>query len=171
MNPRDDCPNKARRAMLGALGASALIQPAPARAQTPTVSISATLLDGSGFNMARVKGQVLLVSFWATWCGPCRVEMPELETYYRQHRERGLEVLALSVDELADESKVRDAAKPYSFPVAMMKAAKLTGFGRIWRMPVCAVVDREGRLVRQDWFIQPKLDAAALDAVIEPLLR
>ena len=171
MRLRDDCPNNARRAMLGVLGASALGRTGLAKAQMPVVSISATLLDGSGFTMARVKGQVLLVSFWATWCGPCRVEMPALEAYYRQHRERGLEVLALSVDELADETKVRDAAKPYSFPVAMMKSAKLTGFGRIWRMPVCAVVDREGRLVRQDWFIQPKLDAATLDTVIEPLLR
>jgi hypothetical protein len=54
-------------------------------------------------------------------------------------------VLALSVDELADEGKGREAARPYSFPVSMMKTAKLSGFGRIWRVPVSAVFDRDGR--------------------------
>lgn len=135
---------------------------------TPT--IAATLLDGKPFTLADVKGKVLLVNFWATWCGPCRAEMPEIESYFRQRRPQGLEVLALSVDELADERKVREAAQPFTFPVAMMKSAQVAGFGRIWRMPVSAVIDREGRLVKQDWFIQPKLDAAALDAVIGPLL-
>lgn len=96
--------------------------------------------------------------------------MPEIEAYYQQHQAQGLEVLALSMNELALEAKVREAAKPFSFPVAMMKSAQLSGFGRIWRMPVSAVIDREGRLVKQDWFIQPKLDAEALDAVIKPLL-
>ena len=133
-------------------------------------SIAATLLDGQAFSTDQLKGKVLLVNFWATWCGPCREEMPAIDAYYRAHRAQGLEVLALSTDELKDESKVREAAQPYSFPVAMLKNAKLTGFGRIWRMPVSAVIDREGRLVRQDWFVDPKLDAATLDPVIKPLL-
>ena len=96
--------------------------------------------------------------------------MPAIEAYYQAHRAHGLEVLALSTDELKDESKVRAAAQPFSFPVAMLKNTKLSGFGRIWRMPVSAVIDREGRLVKQDWFVDPKLDAAALDPVIKPLL-
>lgn len=157
-----------RRAWLAA--AAAGVMSPQVRAAGPAASITATLLDGTPFNSEALKGQVLLVNFWATWCGPCRTEMPALDGYFRQHRERGLSVLALSVDELADEAQVREVAKPFAFAVAMMKSARLSGFGRIWRMPVCAVFDREGRLVRQDWFLQPQLDAAALDAVIQPLL-
>ena len=96
--------------------------------------------------------------------------MPEIEAYYTLHRAQGLEVLALSTDELKDEAAVRELALGFSFPVAMQKRARLSGFGRIWRMPVCAVIDRQGRLIKQDWILQPRLDAAALDAVIGPLL-
>lgn len=161
-------PSPKRRSVITA-ALAACGAPFATRADAP-VSLTTTLLDGRPFSLERAKGRVLLINFWATWCGPCRAEMPEIDAYYKLHRERGLEVLALSTDELNDESKVREAAKPYTFPVAMLKTSQLSGFGRIWRMPVSAVVDREGRLVKQDWFIQPKLDAAALDAVIKPLL-
>jgi thiol-disulfide isomerase/thioredoxin len=157
-----------RRLALGAGLAWGLARSPAARAQG--ASIVAPLLDGSSFSTEALQGKVIFVNFWATWCAPCRAEMPEIEAYYRAHREAGLEVLALSTDELADEAKVREAARPYSFKVALMKASRLSGFGRIWRMPVSAVFDRQGRLLRQDWFIQPRLDAAALDTVIRPLL-
>jgi thiol-disulfide isomerase/thioredoxin len=170
MLERPEESGRERRALLSALAAGALCSAPWSHALAQGASIVAPLLDGSTFSTERIKGRVLLVNFWATWCAPCVAEMPEIEAYYRANRERGFDVLALSVDELADEAKVRDAAKNFTFPVAMMKAAKLTGFGRIWRMPVSAVFDREGRLVKQDWFIQPKLDAATLDAVIKPLL-
>ena len=161
-------PNQ-RRVLLKAASACAIALPAVARAAS-TPSISAKLLDGRDFSLEQARGKVVFVNFWATWCGPCRAEMPEIEAYYQQHRAAGLEVLALSTDELADEAKVREAAKPFTFEVAMLKSAKVSGFGRIWRMPVSAVIDRQGKLVKSDWFVEPKLDAAALDAVIKPLL-
>ena len=162
-------PNR-RHCIVAAAGALAAGARGSAWAEGSAASISATLLDGSTFSTERLKGTVLVVNFWATWCGPCREEMPALDAWYQAHRDQGLAVLALSVDELADEAKVREAAKPYSFATAMLKTAKLSGFGRIWRMPVTAVIDRQGRLVKQDWFVEPRLDAAALDAVVKPLL-
>jgi len=158
-----------RRDLLISVAACALALPLASRGASAP-SISAKLLDGREFSTDQARGKVLLVNFWATWCGPCRAEMPEIEAYYLQHREQGLRVLALSVDELADEPKVREAAKPFSFDVAMVKSSKVSGLGRIWRMPVSAVIDRDGHLVKQDWFVEPKLDAAALDSVIKPLL-
>ena len=158
-----------RRRVLGALAATALLPP-PVASSATSPAIAATLLDGRPFDSDEKKGKVILVNFWATWCGPCRQEMPELEAYWRAHRSRGLEVLALSTDELADEPKVREAAQPFSFAVAMLKTTRLNGFGRVWRMPVSAVVGRDGSIVRRDWFVEPRLDAATLDAVILPLL-
>jgi thiol-disulfide isomerase/thioredoxin len=160
---------RTRRSLLTLAAIGAIALPAGARAASAP-SINTTLLDGRDFSTEQTKGKVLLVNFWATWCGPCREEMPAIEAYYQAHRAHGLEVLALSTDELKDETKVREAAQPFSFPVAMLKNTRLSGFGRIWRMPVSAVIDRQGRLVKQDWFVEPKLDAAMLDLVIKPLL-
>jgi cytochrome c biogenesis protein CcmG, thiol:disulfide interchange protein DsbE len=162
----------AQRRQLLACAATALACAPLGRAMADpgSISLKTRLLNGEAFGHDDFKGQVLLLNFWASWCAPCRAEMPEIEAVYRQYREKGLVVLALSMDEAAQEPEVREAARPYSFPVAMMSATQLSGLGRIWRMPVSAVVDRQGRIVRQDWFIQPKLDAATLEAVIKPLL-
>ncbi|MBC7734308.1 MAG: TlpA family protein disulfide reductase [Bacteriovorax sp.] len=140
------------------------------RAERTAASIAATLLDGKPFASEAPKGKVLAVNFWASWCSPCREEVPALGAWYRARREQGVEVPALSADELADDARVREATQPCSFPAAMMKTATRSGFGRIWRMPAAAVFDRHGRLVEQDWFIQPKRYAATLDAVAQPLL-
>ncbi|HTT11575.1 MAG TPA: TlpA disulfide reductase family protein [Burkholderiaceae bacterium] len=171
MNPPPRIPGRppaARRRLLASVVASVAIPGLARAASAPSISVK--LLDGRDFSTERCLGKVLFVNFWATWCAPCRAEMPEIDAYYQTHRDQGLVVLALSTDELADEPKVREAAKPFTFDVAMLKAARLSGFGRIWRMPVSAVIDRRGKLVRQDWFVEPKLDASALDAVIKPLL-
>ncbi|WP_052162325.1 TlpA disulfide reductase family protein [Aquabacterium sp. NJ1] len=167
------CQHPTRRqalAALTALAGSVAAGRAQAWGEPPAVSIKGPLLDGQAFASEALKGQVLLVNFWASWCPLCRAEMPEIEAYYRAHRAQGLTVLALSMDEPEDEAKVRELAKGWSFPVAMMQQIKLSGFDRIWRMPVSAVIDRQGKLVRQDWFVQTGLNAALLDAVIKPLL-
>ena len=159
-----------RRRALAALAGLMAAGSARAWGDAPAVSIKGPLLDGQAFSSEALKGQVLLVNFWASWCPPCRAEMPEIEAYYRAHRAQGLAVLALSMDEPDDKAKVRELAKGWSFPVAMMQQVKLNGFDRIWRMPVSAVIDRQGKLVKQDWFVQTGLNAALLDAVIKPLL-
>jgi len=164
------CKLHTRRRTLAALTGLMTVGTARAWGDAPAVSIKGPLLSGQAFASDELKGQVLLVNFWASWCPLCRAEMPEIEAYYRAHRAQGLAVLALSMDEPEDEPKVRELAKGWSFPVAMGQQVKLNGFDRIWRMPVSAVIDRQGKLVKQDWFVQTGLNAALLDAVIKPLL-
>jgi thiol-disulfide isomerase/thioredoxin len=108
--------------------------------------LTATLLDGERFVLAENSGKVVLVNFWATWCAPCREEMPALEKFYRKYRERGLELVAISLDEPGDLPAVQAVMRSYSFRAALAGQAEFRGYGRIWRVPMTFVIDRRGRL-------------------------
>ena len=85
--------------LMKALGLSELREPAVA----PDVTL--TLLSGQPLRMASLRGKLVLVNFWATWCGPCKAEMPDLQVVYEQHRDE-LVVLAVNVEgRSADESR------------------------------------------------------------------
>lgn len=137
----------------------------------PAPAIEATTLDGKTFDLSRYKSKVVIVNFWATWCGPCREEMPALDAYYKQHRDEGLEVLAISTDVAGDLAKVRDVMGSYSFPAALISESKLPGYGRIRQIPQTYVIDRQGIMRRDGGQDKGKIDGAFLDAVVTPLLR
>lgn len=137
----------------------------------PAPPLAATALDGSRFDLSALRGQVVLVNFWATWCAPCRAELPAFAEFARAHRDQGLQVLAVSTDDAEDLPQVREIAAGLPFPVALAAQTEARGYGRIWRLPITFVIDREGRLVvdggrgtRKTW------DRAALDAEVLPLL-
>jgi thiol-disulfide isomerase/thioredoxin len=137
----------------------------------PAPPMQAKLLDGTTFNLADEGGKVVIVNMWATWCAPCREEMPALDAYYRQHRDQGLVLIALSMDDPRDEAKVREMTRAYSFPVGLEHDIYLKGYGRIWRLPLTFVVDRKGILRKDQWFGDPGLDAQLLEQTVTPLLR
>lgn len=133
--------------------------------------LTATLLDGTRFSLAENRGKVVLINFWATWCEPCRKEMPALDAFYRRHREHGLTMLAISLDEPGDAGAVRDVMRAYTFPAALSVQARYSGYGRIWRVPMTFVVDRQGRL-RDDLMRDTLLvDETFLEQRVAPLLE
>jgi cytochrome c biogenesis protein CcmG, thiol:disulfide interchange protein DsbE len=131
----------------------------------------AQLFDGRSFSLATEKGKVIVINFWATWCAPCRAEMPALDAYYREHRGEGVEILAVSIDSPKDEAKARDVMTAFAMPAAFARESSFKGYGRIWRLPLTFVIDRAGALRKEGWYADPGIDAALLDTVVTPLLR
>ncbi len=123
----------------------------PSRAAAPAIGepapvLKATKLDGKLFDLAAERGKVVIVNFWATWCLPCRAEMPALDSFYRLFRERGLVMIGISVDRWADRGKVGALMQQYSYPAAMINELQANDFPRPREIPITYVIDRAGIL-------------------------
>jgi cytochrome c biogenesis protein CcmG/thiol:disulfide interchange protein DsbE len=125
-------------AMLFSTGCAAMSEGKPAPA------LDGQLINGTPFYLSAEKGNVVIINLWASWCSPCRQEMPALERYYQQHQKEGLKIIAISMDDPADDAEVRKVISKYSFPAALSREIAMKGYGEIWRMPMTFVVDREG---------------------------
>jgi cytochrome c biogenesis protein CcmG, thiol:disulfide interchange protein DsbE len=101
-------------------------------------------LNGQTFDLAAMRGRVVAVNFWATWCPPCRDEMPLLDAFYRKYHARGFELIGLSADRPHDRAAVRAMMQSFAYPAAMLDDAKVDGFGPPAILPVTYVVDRDG---------------------------
>jgi thiol-disulfide isomerase/thioredoxin len=137
----------------------------------PAPAISATLLDGGKFDLGAMSGKVVVVHFWATWCAPCRVEMPAFEAFYRAHKSDGFAVVAISLDTHDNLAQVKAVMRDFSYPAALLEDTMAKGYGRIWRVPLTFVIDRHGVLRRDGFAATPTIDAATLDREVLPLLR
>ncbi len=137
------------------------------RLQERAPPLTVTISDGRDFDLDAMRGKVVLVVFWATWCGPCLEEMPALEKYYREHKADGFEVIALSIDKPGNRSKAFRVLAKLSFPGAMLSDASRNGFGMPEAVPVSYLVDGQG--VVRDKFIS--VDEGLLDETITPLLK
>ena len=136
----------------------------------PAPSMELKFLDGTRFSLAEQTGKVVVINFWATWCAPCRAEMPALEAYYQKHRAEGLQMIAISMDNPKDEAKVREVMQAFAFTAAMAKDANIKSYGRIWRIPLTFVIDRRGILRKDGWYGDPGIDLPMLDKTVTPLL-
>lgn len=137
----------------------------------PAPAFEATTLQGEKFSLAAQNGKVVIIHYWATWCASCREEMPAIESYYKAHQNEGLVVLAVSINEATDLAEVNEVMKSYSFPSAMAADSKARGYGRIWRIPLTFVVDRQGVLRENGWYSKANLDRASLEKMVTPLLK
>ncbi len=141
------------------------------RVGAPAPPATLVTLDGKRISTGDLHGKVVVLTFLATWCGPCREELPLLSDYQQAHASKGLVVLGFSLDEPADLEKVRAMAAPLRFPVGLLSSSQAPGYGRIWHIPVSFTIDRQGRLADDGWKDKhPVWTPERLQRVVEPLL-
>lgn len=174
-------PNSQRRAMLrGAVGLgiaaagglfARLAWADELKVGQPAPHLVLHTLDGHSIDTRDLLGQVVIATFWATWCDPCREELPLLSAYAERHAIQGLRVLGFSLDGTEDLPKVREVAASLSFPVGLLGSPWAGDYGRIWHIPVSFVIDRSGRLADNGWDeAQPTWTKERLRQIVDPLL-
>jgi peroxiredoxin len=102
-------------------------------------------LDGNPQRLTDHKGQVVVVNIWATWCGPCRAEMPELDRLYQQRKDEGLAVFGVSTEDADLQRKYRQFV-PVTYPLLTLAGQVPNLYRDIARYPATFLIDRQGRL-------------------------
>ena len=123
-------------------------------------------LDGQTFDLAKLKGKVVLVSYWATWCAPCRKDMPKLDAFYRRYHDRNLAMIGISVDRPSDLKKVRKVMASLAYPVAVLKDVTVDGFGQPEGVPITWIIDGDGKVRDRMIDVRDEL----LNELVVPLL-
>ncbi len=126
------------------------------------------LLDGRRVTLEELRGKVVLVNFWATWCPYCRHEMPDMQRFYDGWHPRGFEIIALSQDDDAQSVRAFMAEKGYRFPAGMADASHSQAFGGVSRLPTSFLIDKRGRLRKK---ISGQVHYARLEDLVAPLLE
>jgi thiol-disulfide isomerase/thioredoxin len=154
--------------MLAALTCAAAYAAPELDKPAPTLIVNE--LDGQQFNLADQHGHVVIIDIWATWCAPCRQEMPILNAFYQQYRDKGVVVLALSDDRPRDIADVRKVMQQFTFPAALLAEAAQSDFGRPRLVPITYVFDKNGILRARLWPGGTPVTEQNLEAAVKPLL-
>jgi peroxiredoxin len=122
----------------------------PSLVNKPAPEFSATTLDGQTVSLADFRGKKkVVVSFWASWCGPCRLEMPALIQFYKKNHTASsdFELLAVSIDEDTKEATDFASAQKLNFPVLLDPTQKVANAYNVDGIPTMFVIDKEGKII------------------------
>ena len=117
----------------------------------PTFSLPAR--GGATIDLSQFRGQVVMINFWASWCGPCRQEMPLLESMYEKYKPLGFTLLGVNVEPDQKDAMGFLQQTPVTFPVLFDAKSKVSGLYNVQGMPTTVFIDRKGnvRLVHQSY--------------------
>jgi thiol-disulfide isomerase/thioredoxin len=149
-------------ALAAAASPSAFATPAAA---SPAPDFQLAARSGGTVKLAELKGQVVMVNFWATWCGPCRKEMPLLDDIYRKYRPMGFTLLGVNVESDSALAEGFLAKVPVSFPILFDTESKASQLYAVNAMPTTVIIDRKGvvRMVHRGY--KPGDESEYLDQV------
>ena len=170
---------RAARVLLAALTVATAAAASPAASATPQAAgaghagrlapaFSLRDLSGRTLDSARYRGKVVLLDFWATWCAPCREELPQFAALQQKYRGRGFAVVGISMDDTVPPVQRFVRQYPVNFPVAMGSARLAETFGGVLGLPVAFLIDREGRIARR---YDGQTDPATLERTVVALLE
>jgi len=145
-----------------AAAADGVGQPAPA--------LVVRQLDGGHLDLAALRGKVVVVNLWATWCPPCRAEMPLLQAFYARHAAEGVVVVGLSADDPHDRKAVLEVMRGFTYPAALLSDARPNGFGKPQALPITYVIGPDGVIRARLLPTKAPLTEQRLEAVVAPLL-
>ena len=152
-------------AALLAMSAVAGVSQAAPKVGQPAPDFSVTTFGGRTVRMADLKWDVIILNFWATWCGPCREELPFLEQAFESYGKYGFQVLAVATQDSVPASELRPLAAKLRIPFVK----SLRGpYRQMTGVPTNYVIDRSGRLVYAQ---AGAFDMASFNAIVVPLLR
>lgn len=100
--------------------------------------------ENGNIRLSEQRGNIVLVNFWASWCGPCRDELPEMEALYQEYQDLGFEILAVNVDDEASKADVLLDDIEVSFPVLYDTAGEVSKLYDVNAMPTTVMIDRDG---------------------------
>ncbi len=134
----------------------------------PAPDFSLTDLQGNKLQLSAYRGKVVLLDFWATWCAPCRAEIPQFVRLQKQYQAEGLQIIGISLDD--DVKPVREFYREFAmnYPIAMGNDKLAQEYGGILGLPVAFVIDRQGRIYRRHI---GETDPATFDGDIRYLLQ
>jgi thiol-disulfide isomerase/thioredoxin len=128
--------------------AIATLLPLAGVAAPPAPDFTLSRLDGPNLRLAEQRGQVVALNFWASWCGPCRVEMPHLNRLHDKYRDAGFTFLGINVDDDPQKAAAEAAKLGIRFPVLLDSVKAVSKLYGLNAMPTTVLIDRDGR-VRQ----------------------
>lgn len=140
----------------------------PVRVNYAAPELRLTDLDGNPVSLSDTRGKVVLINNWATWCPPCKAEMPTLEKYYEEHREDNFVIIAIESGEPASEVADFVAEFGLTFPVWLDARGFALDAFQNWDLPSSYVVDQDGT-IRLTW--TGGISRAMLDKYVTPLLE
>ena len=130
----------------GLVAALVIALPAVASDSGPAPPFTLGAKGGGTINLAQYKGQVVMINFWASWCGPCRTEMPLLESIYKKYNKMGFTMLGVNVEPNSQAANDWLKATPVSFPILYDTDSKVSKLYDVAGMPSTVIIDRTGKL-------------------------
>jgi peroxiredoxin len=135
-----------RTVLAAALAGAALQTPAALAPAMPAPDFTLRGSDGSNLRLAELRGRVVMVNFWATWCGPCKVEMPHLSRIYEKYRSTGFVLLGINIDEDPKQAMALATRLNVRFPVLFDTDKAVSRRYALDSMPGTVLIDRDGRV-------------------------